>query len=111
MGLVERTLAQGGCDVNQRGSEGETALHWAADKGHLPVLRLLLSQGADINATDADGLSPLHYAALAEQREAAEVLAAAPGVRLDLRSGDGETAADVAPPAWEAILSPGGQRA
>lgn len=101
-------LLQTSSDANQRGSEGETALHWAADRGHEAVLSLLLRHGADVNATDSDGLAPLHYAALAEQRGAAELLAAAPGVRLGLRSADGDTAADVAPAGWS-FLQPGGE--
>ena len=89
-----------GADPNQRGAEGEAALHWAADRGHAAVLRALLHHGADVNAADCDGLTPLHYAALAEQREAAELLAAAPGVRRDARSAEGETPGDVAPADW-----------
>lgn len=100
-------LLQGGCDTSQRGSEGETALHWAADRGHEAVVAVLLKHGADVNATDNDGLTACHYAALAEQRGAAELLAAAPGVQLGLRSADGETAADVAPPGWD-FLQAGG---
>lgn len=101
-------LLQSGCDTSQRGSEGETALHWAADRGHKAVAAVLLKHGADVNATDNDGLTACHYAALAEQRGAAELLAAAPGVQLGLRSADGEAAADVAPPGWD-FLQAGGQ--
>lgn len=101
---VEQLLQQGG-DANQAGSEGERALHWAADRGHLAVVRLLLEQGADVNAADCDGLTPLHYAGLAEQAAAAEALAAAPGARLDLRSAEGETAAEVAPASWSFLHS------
>lgn len=99
MAVVEQFLQQG-TDINQGDSEGATALHWAADRGHLEVLRLLLSHGADVNATDCDGLGPLHYAALAEQQAAAQLLSAAPGVYLDMRSGDGKTVVDVAPASW-----------
>lgn len=91
---------QAGADPNQRGDDGETALHWAADRGHIAVLRLLLQHGADVNALDSDGLTPLHYAALAEQQEAAEQLAAAPGVRLGQQNADGEAPADLAPKGW-----------
>lgn len=107
---VAAALKAGG-DVNQRGGEGEAALHWAADKGHVAVLHALLQHGADVNATDNDGLSPLHYAALAEQRAAAELLAAAPGVKLALCSTDGETPADVAPAGWDFLLGLSAQAA
>jgi len=94
-------LLQAGGDTGQRGSEGETALHWAADRGHEAVVALLLNHGADVNATDNDGLTACHYAALAGHRGAAELLAAVPGVKLGLRSADGDTAADVAPSGWD----------
>lgn len=94
-------LLRGGADAGQRGSEGEAALHWAADRGHEAVVALLLSHGADVNAADSDGQTACHYAALAEQRSAAQLLAAAPGVQLGLRNADGETAADLAPPGWD----------
>jgi hypothetical protein len=32
--------------------DGYTALHWASDKGHVPVVELLLKAGADPNAAD-----------------------------------------------------------
>ena len=102
---MQQLLQQGGAAAAQqqaRGSEGETALHWAADRGHCGVLALLLApeHGMDVNAVDSDGQTALHYSALAEQRAAAEVLAAQPGVQLGLCNADGETAADVAPPDW-----------
>ncbi|KAK8779193.1 hypothetical protein V5799_019466 [Amblyomma americanum] len=42
---------------------GQTALHYAASKGHLEVARLLLEHHADINAQDSYGSTPLHRAA------------------------------------------------
>ncbi|KAL4853422.1 Acyl-CoA-binding domain-containing protein 4 [Chlorella vulgaris] len=93
-------MLQHGADPNQRGNDGETALHWAADRGQLQVLRMLLDHGADINAIDGDGMAALHYAALAEQEAAARLLGAEPGAKLDLRSTDGETAAAMAPAGW-----------
>jgi len=31
---------------------GMTALHWAADEGHIPVVEALIRLGADVNAVD-----------------------------------------------------------
>uniref|UniRef100_A0A6U0U134 ACB domain-containing protein n=1 Tax=Polytomella parva TaxID=51329 RepID=A0A6U0U134_9CHLO len=52
-----------------RDEEGRTALHFAADRGHIDVAKVLLSYGADVNAQDVDGSTPLHYAALCQHQE------------------------------------------
>ena len=41
-----------GADVNTKTRYGATALTFAADKGHLDAVKLLLSRGADVNAQD-----------------------------------------------------------
>lgn len=42
---------------------GMTALHYAAQFGHVEVAKVLVSAGADINAHDEKGATPLHLAA------------------------------------------------
>ena len=32
------------------GQDGDTPLHWAADKGHTEIASLLIGNGADINS-------------------------------------------------------------
>jgi len=49
-------------NVNIRDKDGKTLLHYAAQKGYLDVIKLLLEKGADINAKDKDGKTPLHDA-------------------------------------------------
>ncbi|KAJ5685122.1 hypothetical protein N7536_007741 [Penicillium majusculum] len=54
----------GGGDPNLKDNSGETALSWAATKGHEDVVRLLLDQdGVDSESRDCRGRTPLFYAA------------------------------------------------
>jgi ankyrin repeat protein/truncated hemoglobin YjbI len=83
-----------GADVNGRGREGLTALHYAVRGGELPVIRCLLDHGADVAARDPDGLTPLLH--LARTRAALDHVAvlellARYGADLDARTGAGET--------------------
>ena len=43
-------LLSQGVDVNASGSDGTTALHWAAAEGHRAAVRLLAEAGADDHA-------------------------------------------------------------
>ncbi len=45
-------MVSDGVDVNAATKYGATALSYAADKGHLPVVRFLLENGANPNVTD-----------------------------------------------------------
>jgi outer membrane protein assembly factor BamB len=59
---VQRLLGSG-VDVNARTRYGGTALSFAADKGQVEVVRLLLERGADANAKDTFyGNTPLGWA-------------------------------------------------
>ena len=42
-----------GADVNAKTRYGATALTYAADKGHLEIVKLLIARGADVNAQDS----------------------------------------------------------
>ena len=51
------------CDVNHVRGE-KTALHWAAEQGHMAVARRLLKAGAQIDETmPINGASALHLVA------------------------------------------------
>ena len=50
-----RILLIVGSDVNSVDDAGFTALHWAAQEGHTPVIPILLAAGADVFAKDNKG--------------------------------------------------------
>ena len=37
-------------------------LHWACDRGHVEIVKLLIKLKADVNIADHEGQTPLHYA-------------------------------------------------
>mmetsp|Transcript_10247 Transcript_10247/g.21387 ORF Transcript_10247/g.21387 Transcript_10247/m.21387 type:complete len:423 (-) Transcript_10247:510-1778(-) len=51
-----------GADVNDGDETGQTALHFAADKGSLDCVRFLVEAGANVNAKDEDGIGVLQTA-------------------------------------------------
>ncbi len=71
---VKTLLEAGGADPNTKDEYGSTPLHWAALKGHLDVVELLLKHGADPNVKDEDGSTPLHDAAWNGHADVVELL-------------------------------------
>jgi ankyrin repeat protein len=55
--------------VNAKSPDGSTALHTAAQKGHLAVIDTLLRCGADINCRNRKGETPLYTAFKGRQHE------------------------------------------
>ncbi|MFP6839888.1 MAG: ankyrin repeat domain-containing protein [Pseudohongiellaceae bacterium] len=56
-------LVTDGSDLNEVTGDGMTAVHWAADLGHISILELLLDAGAEVNPTTRIGsYTPLHLA-------------------------------------------------
>lgn len=76
LGRLERVAAAlaANPDVNIRGRGGYTAMHAAAENGHLEVIRFLADRGADINPQVESGETPLDLAMLAGQAAAVALL-------------------------------------
>jgi uncharacterized protein len=58
-GRVSACLEAKRGDVNTRGEGGYTAMHAAAEHGHLDVLKLLLEHGGELSPRTDDGITPL----------------------------------------------------
>ncbi|KAM5148969.1 CARD- and ANK-domain containing inflammasome adapter protein-like [Mantella aurantiaca] len=83
LALLESLLKDS--DVNAVNSTGETLLHAAASRGHVPVIEYLIAKGAEVDAEDGKRRTPLHRAAENGHEEAAKAL---------LRAGAGIYAQD-----------------
>jgi ankyrin repeat protein len=62
-----------GADINFKDKENHTALIYAAQLGHLEIVKLLVEAGADVNLGDKAHL-PLYYAALEKNKDVFEYL-------------------------------------
>ncbi|ETS76986.1 hypothetical protein PFICI_10860 [Pestalotiopsis fici W106-1] len=61
--IIVRAILDSGANPNDRDRDGWSAIHWAAEEGHLNIVGLLLNKGANVNAVSSYGTSPLHCAA------------------------------------------------
>lgn len=56
-----KRLLDGGMDPNVKDYDREaTPLHWAANKGHVEAIELLIDSGANVNAQNKRGRTPIH---------------------------------------------------
>ena len=67
---LESMLALSTARIDDTDRSGRTSLSWAAERGDLESVRILLRYGADPNITDDLGMSALLYASGATRRDA-----------------------------------------
>ena len=93
-------LITAGADVNAADNDGWTPLHWAAYKGHVECVRLLLAApGIDVNKADKNkkyGWTPLIWAVVKGHVECVRLLLAAPGIDVNKADNNGVTPLKVA---------------
>ena len=84
-----KALLRNGADVNAAQGDGMTALHWAAQKGDIELVAMLLSAGASVRATTRlGGYTPMHLASQAGHPRVVAALLAA-GSPADVRTATG----------------------
>ncbi|MGV8072939.1 MAG: ankyrin repeat domain-containing protein [Syntrophobacteraceae bacterium] len=93
LGDIEKLRAEiaAGSDINKRGENGNTPLHFATWGGHVECVRILLEHHADVNAVNKDGPhTPLHVAATLNKMDIARLLLEA-GAAVSPTDSDGFT--------------------
>lgn len=70
---VEEAL-NAGADINQQDEQGWTPLTWAAGKGSVEIVNLLLNRGADVSQTGRDQRTPYKIALAAKHLDVARRL-------------------------------------
>ncbi|XVF14788.1 hypothetical protein REPUB_Repub09cG0091700 [Reevesia pubescens] len=71
------------------------AIHFAAQKGHVEIVRTLLSSGVSVKAVNRKGFTPLHYAVQGSHLEVIKVLLKK-GASLSAKTKAGKTPLDLA---------------
>lgn len=72
--VLSRLLERSGADVRDETLDGISAIHIAAETGHLPVVEWLYKKGADLKAIDNDRRTALHRAASSVDTGATRVI-------------------------------------
>ncbi|CAG8610658.1 13236_t:CDS:2 [Acaulospora morrowiae] len=88
---VSKILDSGEVDINAKDDQGLSPLHWACDRGHLEIVKLLIERGANVNLLTSEDETPLHYACLSENIECARYLYRN-NVDISIKDADGLTA-------------------
>lgn len=82
--LIEKRVV----DVNLSRRKGYAALHVAAARGDLSVVKLLLKFKADPNVVDPAGATPLMWSVFRRHKQVAEFLATKTNLRLERQGGE-----------------------
>lgn len=91
---VEMILQQNPNIVNKLDDSGLNLLHWAADRGYLSILKIVLSNGGNVDILDSCGQTALHYAVSCGHFDCVKYLLDS-GAKFDIKDEDENTCVDL----------------
>lgn len=94
--LVKLMLNYPGIEVDAEDNQGLTAFAWAIKLGREEIVKQFLKKGADINKRYADEFTGLMYAAEEGHSRIVNLLLNQPGIDINAKNTEGETALDCA---------------
>ncbi|XP_076882167.1 uncharacterized protein LOC143530556 [Bidens hawaiensis] len=71
------------------------AIHFAAQKGHLEVVKTLVSSGVTVKSTNRKGMTPLHYAVQGSYTDLIKYLVKK-GANINIKNKSGKSPLDLA---------------
>lgn len=86
-----KLLIEAGADVFDEDVSCQTALHTAAENGHVDIVRLLVEKGAKIDASDDRGCTPLYKACGAKSDDSALYMITHAEQSINQRAKTGKT--------------------
>eukprot|EP00752_Nemacystus_decipiens_P004196 g3835.t1 len=87
-----RELLRWGAAVGATNERGSSPLHWAASRGHIQVVKLLVGvYGAEFTVRAKNGSTPLHWAASKGKRAVIEIIAGNFCAQVDVKDDKGCT--------------------
>ena len=80
--------------VNQADESGMFLIHWAADRGDVEMIKLLLDSGSPLNVVDDVGQTALHYASACGHQQCIDLLKRK-NADESIRDNDGQLASEL----------------
>lgn len=106
--IVGELLRCADVNIDEVDVYGFTALHIAASRNDVDMIRLLEALGADVNAEALDGCSPLHFAIALNKIDAVRVLVEEYGADIRKATNEGDTvlhfAAEYGGAVWDIVF-------
>ena len=81
-----KKLIDGGAEISEKDSSGNTALHIAAGNGSYKMVKLLIDAGANVNSFGFNSAAPIHIASAAGDLKTVRLLVEK-GANINLKDG------------------------